>query len=218
MTDIVGRLKHLRLTCILLQPHKWEAKEKWQAWLPKGTQEDMDSDIQHGRPYLLLVHHERPEHFHSVRGLDRHCWTIAASKVESVRYALSACINDCPMFKHSIHNKARNIFDLRDLSFYALSLRNNWKAIRSRTSSLDVMDRVCTEIRLRNGPSSLPSQSSKVVACTPFPRVYQRAAADVCRSTTMVLWAHIRVVCGRTTRFLVWRSVSRQHKEGTQSY
>ena len=122
LTDIVPLLKHLRLTCILLEPHKWEDKEKWRLWLPDDKSEVMDNDIQPGCSDLLLVHHERSDHFDSVKGEERQCWTIAATKFKRVRDALNACINDCPMFKHSILNKSKEHFDLRDMSFYALSL------------------------------------------------------------------------------------------------
>ena len=107
LTDIMALLEHLRLTCILLEPHKWEDAEKWRLWLPDDKNEVMDNDIQPGCTDLLLVHHERPDHFDSVKGSERRCWTIAANKVQRVRDAFNACINDCPMFKYSILNNSR---------------------------------------------------------------------------------------------------------------
>ena len=52
LTDIVALLKHFRLTCILLQAHKWKDHLRWQIFLPDITNENTTNNIQ---PCLLYT-------------------------------------------------------------------------------------------------------------------------------------------------------------------
>mgnify|MGYP003333432156 CR=1 FL=1 len=106
LTDIVALLTHLELTCILLRPQSWKAHGAWREWLPHSFADVLDEDIQIGRADLLLVHHEGPEHFDSVRGVAGQRWAVEASKAQKVSALLHAW-NPCPMVRKAIHARGR---------------------------------------------------------------------------------------------------------------
>ena len=78
---------------------------KWQIFLPDITNEVMTNNIQPGNPDLLLVHHEKPDHFDSVQGLQNQRWTITSTKGKLITDQLNRIISTYPMITKTIKSK-----------------------------------------------------------------------------------------------------------------